>query len=112
MKKNIVLPFLFLCLLCPEFTACSVLRPYQPDVQQGNLYTPEMEARIKPGMSKEQVLAILGNPILGNLFNDNHWAYVYTLQRGGKDIYMKRLDIYFQGGRVVRVAYNPPMAPK
>lgn len=104
MKKIIIIG---LILISASLGACSLFHPYQPDIQQGNLYTPLMVEQIKPGISKDQVLSIMGSPILVNIFSDTHWAYVYTFQRKGGEILKKRLDIYFLNGRVVRVERNP-----
>jgi outer membrane protein assembly factor BamE len=84
-------------------TGCGILRPYQPDIQQGNLVSESMIQRIKPGMSKEQVVNTLGNPILTNTFDNTHWGYVYTFQHNGREIVRKNVDIYFQNGRVSQV---------
>jgi outer membrane protein assembly factor BamE len=92
-----------LILISASLSACSLFHPYQPDIQQGNLYTSAKVEQIKPGMTKEEVVRILGNPILVNLFNGNHWAYVYTFQNRGNEIYKKRLDIYFRNGVVSRI---------
>lgn len=104
MKKIIIIG---LILISASLGACSLFHPYQPDIQQGNLYTPVMVEQIKPGMSKDQVVSIMGNPILANIFSDSHWAYVYTFQHKGGAILKKRLDLYFQNGRVARIERNP-----
>lgn len=106
MKKTIIIG---LILISASLSACSLFRPYQPDISQGNLYTPAMVEQIKLGMSKDQVVRIMGDPILVNLFNDSHWAYVYTFQHKGGPILKKRLDLYFQNGRVARIERDPSL---
>ncbi len=99
--RKLIVPCLMLSFMV--LTACTWIHPYQPNVQQGNLITAEMVDRVKPGMSKEQVVNALGEPLLSNIFNDNRWAYVYTFQRNGGVIQRKNVDVYFSNGRVVRV---------
>lgn len=99
--QKLILPFLYLSILL--VTGCSWFHPYQPNVQQGNLISQSMVESIKSGMSKQQVENTLGEPVLSNIFNDNHWAYVYTFQHNGGVIVRKNVDVYFQNGRVSRV---------
>ncbi len=92
-----------LSILCLSLSSCSLLTPYQPDVQQGNIVTPAMVSSLKPGMSKDEVLSIMGQSVLENVFTNNHWAYVYTFQHSGGKILKKRLDLYFQNNRLVHM---------
>jgi outer membrane protein assembly factor BamE (lipoprotein component of BamABCDE complex) len=91
------LSFLFL-------TGCGVIHPYQPDVQQGNVVSQTMAESVRPGMSKEQVRGMLGSSVLPNLFDENHWGYVYTMQHNGGQIVRKKIDIFFQNDRVTHIS--------
>jgi outer membrane protein assembly factor BamE len=93
----------FLLAALSFLSACSAFRPYQPDVQQGNLITPRSIGSLQLGMSKQQVESIMGYPILADNFNDNHWAYVYTFQHSGGSITKKRVDLYFQNDSLARI---------
>jgi outer membrane protein assembly factor BamE len=53
------------------------------DIQQGNVITQEMVARLRRGMDKKQVLFVMGSPIIKDTFNAHRWEYVYTFQPGG-----------------------------
>lgn len=101
MKTGMMIGLLAGCLL---LGGC--IRLYQPDIQQGNVVTPAMRSQLHLGMSKDQVVGALGNPVLTNLFNDNHWPYVYTYQHSGGKITKKQLDLYFQNDRLVRIDGN------
>lgn len=92
-----------LCTVCVVLIGCSKINVYQPTIQQGNLLFDEKIDQLRPGMSKPQVLSIMGNPVLENLISENHWAYVYTLQIKGGAITKKRVDVYFQSDRLVRI---------
>jgi|SRR5262245_45916941 len=96
--KKIIITFLIIGVVL--LTGCSKLHIYQPDIQQGNLISDAKTDQLRIGMSKDEVVRIMGNPVLENLITENHWAYVYTMQRRGGPITMKRVDVYFQGGRV------------
>jgi len=98
--RKLIIASLFINFL---LLAGCLIHPYQPDVQQGNLISPSMMDNVKPGMSKDQVRNTLGNPLLSNTFDNNHWGYVYTFQHNGGIITRKNFDIYFQNGRVSRI---------
>jgi outer membrane protein assembly factor BamE (lipoprotein component of BamABCDE complex) len=44
--------------------------------QRGDLPSPERLAEIHPGLTKEQVVKILGSPSSMGVFNDNAWYYI------------------------------------
>lgn len=75
---------------------------YKPDIKQGNILNTRKVAAIHPGMTKEQVVALLGNPILANVFADNQMIYVYTIQPGHGEFQAQQLRIYFVNGQVTR----------
>ena len=49
--------------------------PYRPDIQQGNFVSQEMLAQLKVGQTREQVLFILGTPLLTDIFHADRWDY-------------------------------------
>ena len=63
--------------------ACSLPRVYKLSVQQGNVITQEMVDGLKPGMTREQVAYVMGEPVVRNPFDDGRWDYVYTLRVPG-----------------------------
>ena len=73
------------------------------DVEQGNIIDQENVARLHRGMSTAQVKAIMGQPVLINLFTPQQIYYVYTLQRGHDPRTEKRVIVTFRQGRLVKV---------
>jgi outer membrane protein assembly factor BamE len=45
-------------------SACNILAPYRAEVQQGNVVTQEMIAKLQPGMTRSQVRFALGTPLV------------------------------------------------
>jgi outer membrane protein assembly factor BamE len=80
--------------------ACSVI--YRPDVQQGNLLIGKNVSELKPGLTKQQVLALLGTPSVVSPFDQNRWNYVATLQRRGGSVKERTLTLYFDNDTLVR----------
>ena len=100
MFKFTSVSFVLTSCLFLNVTGCSWSHAYQPDIQQGNIISQAMVAKIKLGMSREEVENILGLPILSNSFNEDHLAYVYTFQHNGGIITRKNLDVYLSHGKV------------
>lgn len=78
------------------------LKPYRPDVQQGNVVTKEMVDQLRPGMSREQVRFLLGTPLLTSVFHQDRWDYVYRLARGSGEVQARRLVVFFKDDRLER----------
>ncbi len=97
------LPTLLLasCANAPDIT--SRLSPYRIDVRQGNFVTQEMVAKLKPGMTREQVRFLLGTPLVSDVFHANRWDYVYRFQPGRGEPQQRRLSVFFEDDKLVRV---------
>lgn len=52
------------------------------DIQQGNLLDQEDIDRIAVGMTRVQVRALLGTPMVADPFHEARWDYVYYLKQG------------------------------
>lgn len=65
-------------------------------VQQGNVITQEMIDRLKPGMTRSQVIFVMGEPVFRNTFNDKRWDYIYTIEVGDQYSDDKRVSVYFE----------------
>ena len=84
------------------------LRPYRPDVIQGNFVSAEMAAQLKPGMTRDEVRNILGTPLLQDVFHADRWEYVFSLRRGYATPIVRRFTVYFdKDGRMVRSDGDP-----
>jgi outer membrane protein assembly factor BamE len=74
---------------------------YRVDVQQGNIVDQSMVDQLRPGMSKRQVLYIMGSPMLKDPFRENRWEYLYSNQPGGEARQQKRITLIFEGDIIV-----------
>lgn len=73
---------------------------HTPDIQQGNIVTPEMVAGLETGMSKRQVLFILGTPSLIDVFHQDRWDYPFTMKKRNQAIEIKQFSVFFEGDRL------------
>lgn len=93
-------------LLCLGLSACSGyfgLSPYRMDVQQGNHVSQDMVAKLKPGMTRDQVRFVLGTPLITDPFHANRWDYVYRMEKRGDLKEERKLTVIFDGDKLVRV---------
>jgi len=99
----LILPALLLaaCSNTPDIT--SRLSPYRIDVRQGNYITQDMVAKLKPGMTRDQVRFALGTPLVADMFHADRWDYVYRFQPGRGEVQLRRLVVFFEEGKLVRV---------
>ena len=88
------------------------ITPYKIDIQQGNYVSQEMVSQLKPGMSKDQLRALLGTPLLTDIFHSERWDYVWWRQEPNGRRESRRLVVYFAENRLQRVGGDPmPAAP-
>ena len=77
-----------------------VFSPYRPDIQQGNFVSQEMLGQLKVGQTREQVMFILGTPLLTDIFHADRWDYPFYLARGDGELTSSRVSIYFKDNKV------------
>jgi len=96
------------------FTGCGIV--YHQPIYQGNLLEPKNVEMVKPGMSKADVLALLGTPSVADPFHASRWDYVATEQdrriQSKPDI--KTLTLTFNGDTLATMTgnYFPEQAPE
>jgi outer membrane protein assembly factor BamE len=76
---------------------CSFPGVYKIDIQQGNVVTQDMIDQLRPGMTRRQVLFIMGNPLITDTFHANRWDYLYSIQPGGSQRQQERVSLVFVG---------------
>jgi len=79
-----------------------LLRPYRPDVQQGNVITKDMVDQLRPGMTRDQVRFLLGTPMLTDIFHQDRWDYPYFLRRRSGETQVRKLAVFFEEGKLAR----------
>lgn len=76
---------------------------YRIDVPQGNFLDQKDVNKLRVEMTKEQVIFVLGNPVVEDSFNDDRWYYYYEMKRGmakrGEDV-KKHLILTFKDNKL------------
>lgn len=96
--RTILINLLFIFSLL--LSACSI---YKVDVQQGNVIDEEQLAKLKLGMNKNQVVFLIGTPLLRDPFHKNRWDYVYAMTPGGGKTSSKSLTLHFEGDTLTKI---------
>ena len=86
------------CQLLPENAQ---LRSYRVLVQQGNVIDESKIDSLKINMTKEQVIFLLGEPVVNNIFNKNRWDYVYYRKRDPELTQLNMVSIFFKENNVI-----------
>jgi outer membrane protein assembly factor BamE len=69
---------------------------HRVNIQQGNFLDTEDIDRVAVGMTRVQVRALLGTPMVADPFATNRWDYVYYLKLGRADEAQRRhFIVYF-----------------
>ncbi|MAZ44402.1 MAG: hypothetical protein CMF48_04425 [Legionellales bacterium] len=72
-------------------------------IEQGNIFTGDMVAQLSTGMDKEQVRAIMGDPVLRTPFHPNQWVYAYRADHRFGHVEQKHVLVQFDGDEVIDV---------
>ena len=84
---------------------------FRIDVAQGNIITQQLLNQLKPGMTKEQVLYLLGTPMVQDSFNKNRWDYIYNFSQAGKPAATHQVTLFFEGEQFTHFTGTPPKDP-
>ncbi len=77
------------------------ITPYRITVVQGNFVSAEAASQMKIGMSRDQVKALLGTPLLADMFHADRWDYIFYFKRGSTSVVQQRdFVVTFAGDRV------------
>ena len=92
-------PFWYAILIALSGLASGCL--YRMPIQQGNVLNPDLVAQLEPGMTRSQVLFLLGTPMIPNGFNTDRWDYYfyYKAPRGSYTA-SSRLTVWFKNEKV------------
>ncbi|MGB6975879.1 MAG: outer membrane protein assembly factor BamE [Gammaproteobacteria bacterium] len=104
MRKILLLTTLIALSFTSVLTGCTTLiRPYRPPIQQGNILNQAAVNQLRVGMTSQQVETLLGRPVLKDTFNPGRWTYVYTYRPSRGAYQQKQVILYFRGNRLVRI---------
>jgi outer membrane protein assembly factor BamE len=91
------------CKSTPSVSKAVAPLVYKIDIQQGNVITQEMVAKLHQSMTPAQVRYVLGSPLVIDPFHPDRWDYVYLYEKGHQVTEHHRLTVIFADGKLARL---------
>ena len=98
MKQLIVFTFIFSFLF---ITGCTSLSPYKVPVLQGNIIEDKDIQKLRPGLTKDQVLYILGTPLASSPLQSTRWDYFYSIKIGNQNFGERKLTLLYDSDNLL-----------
>ena len=96
---------LFLCatslIACSNVGSMDFPGVYKIGIAQGNIITQEMVDQLRPGMTKRQVIFVMGTPLVRDPYHQDRWDYIYNFQPGGGVRGQERVSVFFMDDELV-----------
>lgn len=78
---------------------------YKLDIQQGNILAQKDIDKLRAGLTRSQVVFVLGTSVVEDSFSDDKWVYLYSYQNKNKGIKnTKKLTLVFNEDKLVSAA--------
>ncbi len=85
-------------------TALSSGCVYKADVHQGNIVDEDTRAQLRVGMRQDDVMTLLGTPLVTDPFHNNRWDYYTWSKTGNKEkIEKQRMTLIFEDGILAKI---------
>ncbi|MAI02946.1 MAG: outer membrane assembly protein BamE [Gammaproteobacteria bacterium] len=75
--------------------SCSNTSIYRVSITQGTVFKQEDINKLEVGMTKDQVIYVMGQPSFENFFEKNVWNYFYQIKSGETVDLERRLKLFF-----------------
>lgn len=86
---------------------------YRMPIQQGNVLDDAQVSQLETGMTRSQVMYLLGTPMVPNGFNTDRWDYFYYIKVGrGSLTATRKLTVWFKDDKVERIEGDAASAAK
>ena len=95
-KNSVLLSLMSLLLACNSIGSIDFPGVYKISIPQGNIITQDMIDQLRPGMTKRQVIFVMGTPLVRDPFHQDRWDYVYNFQPGGGVRGQERVSVFFE----------------
>ena len=98
-------PLLLVCatllIACNNVGSMDFPGVYKIGIAQGNIITQEMVDQLRPGMTKRQVIFVMGTPLVRDPYHQDRWDYIYNFQPGGGIRGQERVSVFFMDDELV-----------
>ncbi len=76
---------------------------YKQNIQQGNAIEQEDLDELYEGMTRRQVLFVMGTPSVMDSFNQDRWDYVQTFSRRGSEMVRRTVTLRFENDLLTEI---------
>jgi outer membrane protein assembly factor BamE (lipoprotein component of BamABCDE complex) len=97
---------------CSATSKLSFPGVYRIDIPQGNIITQQMVDQLRPGLTKNQVIFIMGTPLVRDTFHQDRWDYVYSFQPGGGERGQERITVFFENDQLTHFTGDFQQTPE
>ena len=98
-KKFIKIIFIF-----TTITLASCVQIYKKNIPQGNVLTYEQIEKLKLGLTKNQVINILGSPAILDVFHNNQFDYINkSIFNDGNNNIDYHLRLIFEDDKLIKI---------
>lgn len=94
---------LLITLCAVSISACSI---YRLGSRQGNEVNAEKLAELENALTREQVIEIMGSPLVNDPFRNNRWDYVYYYKKHDRPTKLRRISVFFNEDLVDRIEHE------
>jgi len=101
-KKIGLIGIMFALTACGGLGSLEFPGVYKISIPQGNIITQEMIDQLRPGMTKRQVIFVMGTPLVRDPYHQDRWDYVYNFQPGGGIRGQEKVTIFFVDDGLIR----------
>lgn len=97
------LNFITIIIVMFATAGCSLINiaSYHPDIHQGNYMSTAEILKIKTGMTKYQVVQVLGTPMIKDPFGSNTWYYISSFEASHKAPTQETIKLIFNTKNVL-----------
>lgn len=69
--------------------------------------TDEMINQLQPGLTREQVIYVMGTPLTPSTLDQNRWDYIYWSKDPRDNVSQQRVSLTFDGDRLEKILKQP-----
>ncbi|WP_028302962.1 outer membrane protein assembly factor BamE [Oceanospirillum maris] len=88
-------------------SGCIFPGAYKRDLQQGHVMTDEMINQLQPGLTREQVIYVMGMPLTPSSLDQNRWDYIYWSKDPRDNVTQQTVSLYFDGNDLKQIKKKP-----
>jgi len=81
---------------------------FKTDINQGSVLRTKNFEQVKQGMTKEQVLNLIGSPSVTDIFHKNQWEYIHNSTLANGEILFFRISLKFAEDKITEISIIKP----